>query len=268
MSIVTNQSPKTKLDLDEGEKYHFGSHYTDHMFTVEWSFKNGWEAPKIRPYGPLAIPTSATVLHYGISCHEGASICRNKETGKCQGFRLDTTMQDFENVNTYLDLPPFDKNELIDCVKKLVQLDSHWIPNDDHYLYLRLNHFSMDPTLGVKAAHNTMITGILNPVMFSEHSLRSKCAFRVHRNWPLGHASMRLAGNFGPVLPSLKRIRSNGFNSCIWMVDDYMKELTTMNIFVLHKSRHGVLELITPPADGTVYNGTMRKSILSILKDF
>jgi branched-subunit amino acid aminotransferase/4-amino-4-deoxychorismate lyase len=46
------------------------------------------------------------------------------------------------------------------------------------------------------------------------------------------------------------------------MVDDYIKELTTMNVFMLIKSRYGELELLTPPADGTVYNGSMRRTIV------
>jgi len=38
----------------------------DHMLIAEWTLKNGWDVPSIVPYGPLAIPPSASVLHYGI----------------------------------------------------------------------------------------------------------------------------------------------------------------------------------------------------------
>jgi branched-subunit amino acid aminotransferase/4-amino-4-deoxychorismate lyase len=50
------------------------------------------------------------------------------------------------------------------------------------------------------------------------------------------------------------------------MLDDYIKELTVLNIFVLWKSRFGKLELLTPLDDGTIFNGVTRRSIVE-LKD-
>ena len=38
----------------------------DHMLVAEWTSDNGWDRPRIVPFGPLAIPPSASVLHYGI----------------------------------------------------------------------------------------------------------------------------------------------------------------------------------------------------------
>lgn len=50
------------------------------------------------------------------------------------------------------------------------------------------------------------------------------------------------------------------------MLDDYLKELTILNVFVYWKSRFGDYELITPPNDGCIYNGIIRRSIVD-LKD-
>jgi len=63
-------------------EYVFGRHFTDHMLVVDWTKQGGWEKPKIVPYGPIKVETSATVLHYGISVHEGLSVLANKKTGK------------------------------------------------------------------------------------------------------------------------------------------------------------------------------------------
>jgi len=52
------------------------------MFTVDWSVGEGWKTPLIRPYGPLAIPVSATSTHYGISCYEGFNVMKNSENGE------------------------------------------------------------------------------------------------------------------------------------------------------------------------------------------
>ena len=53
----------------------------------------------------------------------------------------------------------------------------------------------------------------------------------------------------------------------MWILDGYVKELTFMNIFILWKSRFGHIELITPPNDGCIYNGTMRKSLMEIKQE-
>jgi branched-subunit amino acid aminotransferase/4-amino-4-deoxychorismate lyase len=40
--------------------------------------------------------------------------------------------------------------------------------------------------------------------------------------------------------------------------------MTVINVFALLKSRYGQLELITPPDDGCIFNGSVRKSILHL----
>jgi branched-subunit amino acid aminotransferase/4-amino-4-deoxychorismate lyase len=50
------------------------------------------------------------------------------------------------------------------------------------------------------------------------------------------------------------------------MLDDYIKELTVLNVFVLWKSRFGELELLTPSNNGTIFNGIARQTIID-LKD-
>eukprot|EP00775_Hariotina_reticulata_P009462 gene9460-9627_t len=49
----------------------FGKVFTDHMLLVEHSTRNGWDVPRIVPFGPLQLHPAAQVLHYGICCFEG-----------------------------------------------------------------------------------------------------------------------------------------------------------------------------------------------------
>jgi len=60
--------------------------------------------------------------------------------------------------------------------------------------------------------------------------------------------------------------RSNGFDDVLWLMDDYIKEMTVLNVFILWKSRYGQFELVTPPNDTCIFNGTVRQSIID-LKD-
>lgn len=38
---------------------------------VQHTADNGWERPKIVPFGPLQLHPAAQVLHYGTCCFEG-----------------------------------------------------------------------------------------------------------------------------------------------------------------------------------------------------
>lgn len=50
----------------------------------------------------------------------------------------------------------------------------------------------------------------------------------------------------------------------LWTLDGFIKEMTFINVFALIKSRYGAVELITPPDDGCIFNGSVRKSILEL----
>jgi len=80
---VRKIKPKSKSE------YSFGKLFTDHMLSIDWTKAGGWDKPKIIPYGPIQLETSATALHYGISVHEGISVVENSKTGKLQAFRAD-----------------------------------------------------------------------------------------------------------------------------------------------------------------------------------
>ena len=60
--------------------------------------------------------TSATVLHYGISVHEGISVVENPRNGKLQAFRAKDHMEMFLESSEHLDMPLFDTNELMKCI--------------------------------------------------------------------------------------------------------------------------------------------------------
>jgi branched-chain amino acid aminotransferase len=65
-------------------------------------------------------------------------------------------------------------------------------------------------------------------------------------------------------MPSMVDARNNGFDDVLWLIDDYVKEMTVLNVFMLWKSRFGTIELVTPPNDGCIYNGAIRQSIIEL----
>ena len=59
---VTHSSSETPLP--PSSSLVFGQTFSSHMLTASWSIKSGWGTPEIKPYGPLALDPSSTVLHY------------------------------------------------------------------------------------------------------------------------------------------------------------------------------------------------------------
>lgn len=61
--LVIQQSStlKTKPDV-----FTFGTVFTDHMLTIEWSAAEGWQAPLIKPFENLSVHPACSSLHYGV----------------------------------------------------------------------------------------------------------------------------------------------------------------------------------------------------------
>src|SRR5436190_43713 len=57
----------------------FGTHFSDHMFTVEWTPDEGWHDARITPYGPLTLDPATAVLHYAQEIFEGMKAYRHDD---------------------------------------------------------------------------------------------------------------------------------------------------------------------------------------------
>lgn len=132
-------------------------------------------------------------------------------------------------------MPTFDIDELHECIKELVVLDKDWISvvNDPDQFYSRMVHFATDKTLGVRTPQATKMLVMLNPVMLKAKPISLKCSVNVNKNWPLGHGQFRVSGNLGPLMPSVTDAKMNGFDDVLWLLDDYIKEMTILNVFML-----------------------------------
>lgn len=164
-------------------------------------------------------------------------------------------------------MPLFDTNELYNCIKQLVKIDKEWFPKnieDPSQLYMRMAHISTDPVMGVKTPANTMIFAMLNPTTLKHRNLSVKCSTDVNKNWPLGHGQYTIGGNLGPLVPSVSDAKRNGFDDVLWLLDNYVQEMTILNVFFVVKDRYGQLQLLTPPDNGCIISGVTRQSILEL----
>ena len=68
VKVTKTTNPKVKPDP---ATVPFGVAFTDHMFMMEYDSENGWQNPRIVPFGDISLNPGALVFHYGAEVFEG-----------------------------------------------------------------------------------------------------------------------------------------------------------------------------------------------------
>ena len=95
----------------------------------------------------------------------------------------------------------------------------------------------------MKSPSSTKLFAFMNPNSLKAENKSVKCAKNAFKNWPLGHGAYRISGNFGALVPRVADAWNNGFDDVLWLLDDYIKELTVLNFFALVQTRYNELQL-------------------------
>ncbi|XP_075873127.1 branched-chain-amino-acid aminotransferase, mitochondrial [Nelusetta ayraudi] len=252
----------------------FGKQFSDHMLTIEWSESGGWEAPRIKPFQNLSLHPASSALHYSIELFEGMKAFR----GVDNRIRLFRPMLNMERMHRSADrscLPLFDKVELLECIRKLVEVDQEWVPYSlDASLYIRPTFIGIEPSLGVSLAKHAMIFVIVGPVgpyfatgSFNPVSLLADPAFV--RAWKGGVGAYKMGGNYGPTIAVQNEAVKRGCQQVLWLYGEQeeITEVGTMNLFIYWTNQDGDKELITPPLeDGLILPGVTRQSLLDLAR--
>ncbi|KIM33901.1 hypothetical protein M408DRAFT_325470 [Serendipita vermifera MAFF 305830] len=251
----------------------FGHTFTDHMLAIPWSQSTGWQAPQIRPYGPLHLEPSSTVLHYAQTLFEGMKAYRDK-TGKVTLFRPDMNMKRMNKSAARIALPTFDGDALLDCIKTLIRLDAHWIPQEvGHSLYIRPTLIGTQKAIGVNPPNEALLFVICSPVGpyyptgFKPVSLMATTEYV--RAAPGGTGGYKLGANYAPGVVPQKEAAKLGYSQNLWLQgpEHYLTEVGTMNLFVVLRKNDGGVELVTPPLDDVILPGVTRDSVLALARD-
>ena len=114
----------------------FGKYFSDHMFIMSYK-NNKWLEPKIIPYGPLNLNPGTHVFHYGQAIFEGMKAFKN-DLGEILLFRPIENLKRFNKSAKRLCMPEIDKSTFLLALKKLIEIDSKWIPKSNtKSLYIR-----------------------------------------------------------------------------------------------------------------------------------
>ncbi|XP_033025412.1 branched-chain-amino-acid aminotransferase, mitochondrial [Lacerta agilis] len=270
LQIELNKHPKSKPDPKD---LVFGKYFTDHMLTIEWSQEKGWGKPHIKPFQNLSLHPASSALHYSVELFEGMKAFRCPDK-RIQLFRPMMNMNRMLRSALRNSLPPFDKTEFLECIRRLIDLDQDWVPHADATsLYIRPTFIGTEPSLGVAKSSQALLYVILCPVgayfatgSFSPVSLLADPRFV--RAWMGGVGDFKLGGNYGPTIYVQNEAAKEGCQQVLWLYGDdhQITEVGTMNIFVFWKDQQGDLELVTPPLNGIILPGVIRQSLLDLAR--
>lgn len=250
---------------------------TDHMVTATWSVSSGWAAPQLKPYGPLSLMPTASVLHYATECFEGLKVYRGFD-GRLRLFRPDCNARRMVMSSTRISLPGFPAEELEKLMIALLAVDGpRWLPKSrpGTFLYIRPTMIGTQSQLGVMASREAMLYIIVSfmPIMDSPPGglrLRTSPEDMI-RAWAGGFGYAKVGANYGPSLLATNEARRDGFHQILWLYgpDALCTEAGASNFFVMWKPKEGGKpQLVTAPlGDKIILDGVTRRSVLELIRE-
>jgi branched-chain amino acid aminotransferase len=270
MEIKVERRAVLKEKPAKGTPLGFGSIFTDHMFIMNYDDGEGWHDPRIVPYGPVELDPAAMCLHYGQEVFEGMKAYR-ADDGRVLLFRPDRNMARLNSSNDRLCIPPIDEAFAVEAIKKLVEIEKDWIPEEkDSSLYIRPFIFAVDPKLGVHPAHHLLFMVIVSPVGAYYPQGIDPVNIYVENEYVRavrgGMGYVKTAGNYAASLKAQAEAEKINYTQVLWLDGverKYIEEVGTMNVFFKIDG-----EIITPSLDGSTLPGVTRMSSIELLRSW
>ncbi|KAK6864015.1 branched-chain amino acid aminotransferase [Apiospora arundinis] len=250
---------------------------TDHMVCVPWKAKSGWGTPELKPYGPLSLMPTASVLHYATECFEGMKAYRGFD-GKLRLFRPDCNAARMLMSSVRISLPAFEPSELEKLVLALMAVDGpKWLPRErpGTFIYLRPTMIGTQAALGVQAPNEALLYIIASYMPIMDNPVGG---MRLHtspddmvRAWVGGFGYAKVGANYGPSLLATQEARERGFGQILWLYGEqgYCTEAGASNFFVVWKDKEtGKTQVVTAPLDDRlILDGVTRRSVLQLIRE-
>ena len=267
ISITRTDSPRSDAEVAEilGNPG-FGTHFTDHMFTVEWTPEKGWYDARITPYGPLTLDPATAVLHYAQETFEGMKAYRH-EDGSVWLFRPEENAARMVRSSHRLALPVLEVDDFVQAVSELVTVDRRWVPDQEgeKSLYLRPFMFASEAFLGVRPAQHVTFMVIASPAgSYFKGGIKPISLWLSEDYTRAGRGGMGAAktgGNYASSLLPQQQASEQGCDQVVFLDEEatYVEELGGMNMYFVYKDGR-----IVTPALGTILEGITRGSIIEL----
>lgn len=263
--IEKTACPKEKPD---SASLGFGKVFTDHMFIMDYTAKEGWHDARIVPFERISLHPASTVLHYGSEIFEGLKAYRRAD-GQVQLFRPWENVRRMNNSAERLCLPEIPEDMAFEALTTFVSVEKDWTPSaPGTSLYLRPFMFGNDETLGVHAVQNAVFIIIASPVgsYYKEGINPVKIMIedadvRAVRG---GTGYAKCGGNYAASNRAGKRAEEKGYSQVLWLDGverRYIEEVGAMNVMFKING-----EIVTPALTGSILPGITRKSCIEVLK--
>jgi branched-chain amino acid aminotransferase len=268
ISITPNDAPVSDERLAEIlANPGFGIHFTDHMFTVEWTPTDGWSGARVTPYGPLTLDPATAVLHYAQEIFEGMKAYRH-EDGSVWTFRPEANGERMVRSSRRLALPELPVDDFVRAVDALVEVDQRWVPDNagEKSLYVRPFMIASEKFLGVRPSQHVTFMVIASPAgaYFSKgvKPITLWLSTDYTRAGRGGMGAAKTGGNYASSLVAQQEATDQGCDQVVFLdaqEGKYVEELGGMNMYFVYSDGH----IVTPEA-GTILQGITRSSIIEL----
>ena len=261
VEITIEKTQNSRIDQFDPENIGFGKIFTDHMFLANWD-GTSWTNPRIVPYGPLSLSPATSAIHYGQSIFEGMKAFINKKTGKPMLFRPRENARRLNRSAERMVMPTVPEDLFMDGLKKLISIDSAWIPNTEGgSLYIRPFMFATDDFIGVKPSEHYIFAIFCCPVgPYYTKALKVKVEEEFSRAAPGGVGFTKCAGNYGGAMYPTLQAQKEGYDQVLWtdpLTHTLVEETGTTNLFAVFEN-----EIVTPALGNTLLSGITRDSVI------
>ncbi|WP_181310465.1 branched-chain amino acid aminotransferase [Nocardioides campestrisoli] len=245
----------------------FGQHFTDHMFTVEWTPERGWHDARITPYGPLSLDPATAVLHYAQEIFEGMKAYRHDD-GSVWSFRPEENARRMLRSSQRLALPELPEEDFVRAADALVEVDRRWVPDSagEKSLYLRPFMFASEKFLGVRPSQHVTFMVIASPAgSYFKGGVKPVSLWLTEEYTRAARGGMGAAKTGGNYASSLVAQQEASRHDCDQVVfldaqeQRYVEELGGMNMYFVHADGH-----IVTPETGTILEGITRASVIEL----
>ncbi len=263
-NIEVEKVKQSRLPEVDFDNLVFGRTFADHMFMADYA--NGkWSDGKILPFQPLEFYPSLVALHYGSTIFEGLKAFKHSN-GEIRVFRPDMHAERMESSAERLCMAKFPKEDFLQGLNSLLNVDSEWIPDRKGYsLYIRPIMFSTEQYLGVAPSNSFKFLIITCPVgKYYSGAVKVKVETEYTRAAEGGTGYIKMGGNYAASLLPTKKALDEGYQQIIWTdgkEHKYIEECGTMNIMFQIGDT-----IVTPEVSSSILPGITRMSILELAR--
>jgi branched-chain amino acid aminotransferase len=267
MELTVTAAEKLKEKPDQS-KLGFGTIFSDHMFSMDYTPDKGWHAFRVEPYAPMALEPSTMFLHYAQGAFEGLKAYRT-DSGNIQLFRPQENFKRLNRSCRRLCIPEIDEDFALDVLKKLLAIEKDWVPGQpETSLYIRPTIIAMDPYIGVRASYTYRFFIILSPVGAYYPGGFNPVKIQVTSDYVRavrgGVGEAKTPGNYAASILAAEKAHKEGYSQVLWLdgvEQKYLEEVGSMNIFFVIED-----EIVTPELNGSILPGITRNSVIKLAK--